>query len=153
MNTQLLILSILHWVHNIQKFWIFIEYSIWYIFSRESDSTIANVRPSVCLSVTKTPQPLRITPTNHRGYRPSSLLTVKPIDHQAYWPSSPLIIKPINLSSSFATFKPFGLFKNFTYTRMEPCASGFCFCAPNTVIGPGITVKTGRSTNTYKEDW
>ena len=31
------------------------------IFSRESDSTIANVRPSV----TETPQHLRITPINH----------------------------------------------------------------------------------------
>ena len=31
-------------------------------FSRKSDSTIANVCPSVCLSVTETPQPLRIAP-------------------------------------------------------------------------------------------
>ena len=32
------------------------------IFSQESDSRIANVHPSVCLSIIKTPQPLRIMP-------------------------------------------------------------------------------------------
>ena len=32
-------------------------------FSRESDSTIANVRLSVCPSVTETPQPQRIMPS------------------------------------------------------------------------------------------
>ena len=44
------------------------------LFSRESDSRIANVRlsvrPSVRLSVTKTPQPLRIAPINHKAYQP-----------------------------------------------------------------------------------
>ena len=42
------------------------------IFSRESDSRIANVRPSVCpsirLSVTETPQPLRIAPIGRQAY-------------------------------------------------------------------------------------
>ena len=54
---------------------------------------------SIRLSVSqsqKNPKPLRIAPINHR----------------AYWPSSLSIIKPINLWSSFATFKPFGLFLN-----------------------------------------
>ena len=34
------------------------------IFSHESDSRIANVRLSVSLSITKTPQPLKIVPIN-----------------------------------------------------------------------------------------
>ena len=63
-------------------------------FSRKSDSRITNVRLSVCLSVTKTPQPLRIAL----------------IDHQAYWPSGLSSIETINLWSSITTFKPFGLF-------------------------------------------
>ena len=54
------------------------------LFSREGDSTIANVRLSVRQSVTKTPQPLRIGPIDHQAYRPSSLSTIEPIDHQAY---------------------------------------------------------------------
>ena len=61
-----------------------------YVFSCDCDSRIANVR----LSVTKTPQPLTIAPINHGAYLPLCLST----------------IKPINLWSSFATFKPFGLF-------------------------------------------
>ena len=102
-----------------------------YIFSHESNSTIANiflsVHLSVCLSVRLKSKPLclselpidhqayqpssltTIQPINHWAYRPSSLLTIKPIDHQVYRPSSPLTIKPIELWSSFATFKPFGL--------------------------------------------
>ena len=36
---------------------------------------------SVCLSVTETPQPLRIAPIDHQAYRPSSLLTIEPIEH------------------------------------------------------------------------
>ena len=40
-------------------------------FTHESYSTIANV----CLSVTETPQPLRIAPIDHRAYQPSSLST------------------------------------------------------------------------------
>ena len=47
-----------------------------------------------------------IEPIDHRAYQPLSLSTIIPIDHQAY----PSTIKPINLSSSFASFKPFGLF-------------------------------------------
>ena len=62
------------------------------VFSRESDSIIANVRLSVspsvclsvCLSVTKTPQPLRFAPINHQAYQPLSLSTIDPSDHQAY---------------------------------------------------------------------
>ena len=55
-----------------------------------------------------------IEPIDHQAYQPPSLSTIKSINHQAYWPSSlltikPLTIKPIDLSSSFATFKPFGL--------------------------------------------
>ena len=56
---------------------------------------MSSVRLSVRPSVTETPQPLRIAPIGHQAYRPSSLST----------------IKPINLWSSFATFKPFGLFE------------------------------------------
>ena len=37
--------------------------------------------PSVCPSVTETPQPLRIAPIGHRAYQPLSLLTIEPIDH------------------------------------------------------------------------
>ena len=54
-------------------------------------------------------------------YQPSSLSTIESIDHQAYLPlslstiepirpSSQSTIEPIDLWSSFATFKPFGLF-------------------------------------------
>ena len=39
---------------------------------------------SVRLSVTNTPQRLRIAPIDHRAYQPSSLSTIEPIDHQAY---------------------------------------------------------------------
>ena len=46
------------------------------VFSRESDSTIANVRLSVCLSQ----KPLSISE--------SLLLTLDPIDHRAYQPFS-----------------------------------------------------------------
>ena len=60
-----------------------------------------------------------IKPINHWAYRPSSLSTIKPIDHQAYQPSSQLTIKPINLWSSFATFKPFGLFLCHTSTLLN----------------------------------
>ena len=68
------------------------------IFSRESDSRIANVR----LSLRLLQKPLSL---------PKLLLsTIKPIDHQAYQPLSLLTIKPINLWSSFVTFKPFSLF-------------------------------------------
>ena len=65
---------------------------------------------SVCPSVTKTPQPLRIAPIDHQVYRPSGLSTIKPIDHQAYWPSSLSTIKPIDYQaywpSSQLTLKP-----------------------------------------------
>ena len=60
-----------------------------------------SVCQSVCPSVTKTPQPLRIAPIGHQAYRPLSLWTIEPINHRAYWPSSlstiePLRITPIN---------------------------------------------------------
>ena len=62
------------------------------IFSRESDSTIANVRLSVCLSVChRNP-----SASQNRSYRPSSLSTIKPIDHQAYRSSSLSTIEPID---------------------------------------------------------
>ena len=51
---------------------------------------------SVRLSVTNTPQRLRIAPIDHRAYQPSSLSTIEPIDHQAYQPSSLSTIEPIN---------------------------------------------------------
>ena len=58
------------------------------IFSRESESTIANVCPSVSLS----PKPLSLSelllstiePINHQAYQPLSLSTIKPIDCQAH---------------------------------------------------------------------
>ena len=40
-----------------------------------------SVRLSVCLSVTETPQPLRIAPIDHQAYQTSSLATIKPINH------------------------------------------------------------------------
>ena len=54
--------------------------------------------------------PSTIMPINHQAYWPSSLSNIKPIDYRAHWPLSPLTIEPIDLWSSFATFKPFGLF-------------------------------------------
>ena len=69
------------------------------IFSRESDSRIANVCLSVCLSVcqsvTKTPKPLKIAPIDHQAYQPSGLSTIEPTDHQAYQPLSLSTIEPI----------------------------------------------------------
>ena len=57
---------------------------------------------SVCLSVSPLPKPLSLSEL--------LLSTIEPINHHAYRPSSLSTIKPINFSSSFATFKPFGLF-------------------------------------------
>ena len=54
---------------------------------------------------------LTIEPTDHRAYWPLSLSTIQPIDHWAYRPSSLSTIEHIDLWSSFATFKPFGLFR------------------------------------------
>ena len=82
-------------------------------FSRESDSTITNVRPSVSLS--SIAQNAYIMPIDQRAYHPSSLSPIKPIAHRQ---SSPLTIKPINLSSSFATFKPFGLFPFYKFVKL-----------------------------------
>ena len=57
-------------------------------FSCKSDSTIANVRLSVCLST--------IEPINPQAYQPSSLLTIQPNNHPAYQPSSLSTIQPID---------------------------------------------------------
>ena len=57
---------------------------------------------SVRLSVTKTPQPLRITPIDHQAYRPSSLLTVKPIDHQA---ALAILLRLLSLSACLIRFE------------------------------------------------
>ena len=75
------------------------------IFSRETNSRIANVRRYVCLSVSKTPQPLRIRPISqisadlsyyankpscHSAKRaPSQSLKIITIGHHAHQPSSP----------------------------------------------------------------
>ena len=57
------------------------------IFSRESNSRIANVRLSVSPSVSQlTLKP--IESINHQAYRPSILSTIKPMDHWAHWPTS-----------------------------------------------------------------
>ena len=72
--------------------WNSVQQSPILIFSR--NSTIASVR----LSVTKSPQPLRITsikPIDDWAYR-----TIKPIDHQAYWPSSLLTIECLSIRQS-----------------------------------------------------
>ena len=53
---------------------------------------------------------LAIKPIIHWAYYPLSLSTIKPIDHWAYQSYCPSTIEPINLWSSFATFKPVGLF-------------------------------------------
>ena len=72
------------------------------LFSRESDSRIANVRLSVCHRNPSASQ--------NCSYRPLSLSTIEPIDHWAYWPSSLSTIKPINHQayqpSSLSTIKP-----------------------------------------------
>ena len=70
------------------------------VFSRESNSRIANVHLSVCLL---SPKPLSLSelllstikPIDHQAYRPSSLSTIEPSDYWANWPSSLLTIKPI----------------------------------------------------------
>ena len=105
-----------------QHRWYNISKSVNTIFCHESDSRIANVclsvYPSVCPSVIKTPQPLRIMPISQisaylslspltikpisqKAYQPlslstSSLLNIKSIDHRAYLPSSLLTIKPFD---------------------------------------------------------
>ena len=84
------------------------------VSSCKSNSRIANVPlsvcPSVCQSVTKTPQPIRIAPNNHQAYQPLSLSTIEPIDHQAYRPSSLSTIEPIKhqayQASSLSTIEP-----------------------------------------------
>ena len=102
-------------------------------FSRESDSTIANVCSSVSPSEIKTPQPLRIKPICHYAYllisqipishhanqlscqtatmppptQPLCQLAIIPIPishHHAYWPLYLSAICP-----AFATSKPFWL--------------------------------------------
>ena len=59
-------------------------------------SVYLSVCPSVRLSVTETPQPLRIAPIGHQAYQPLSLSTNKPINQWAYQPSGLSTIKPIN---------------------------------------------------------
>ena len=81
------------------------------IFSRVSYSRISNV----CLSVHHK-NPLA---SQNCSYQPLSLSTIEPINHQAYRPSSLLTIEPIDLWSSFATFKPFGLFTFLKHTSTE----------------------------------
>ena len=100
-----------------------------FVFSRESDSRIANVRPYVrplvSLSVCLISKPLslselllsNIESIAHRAYQLSSLSTIEPIDHWAYQPSSLSLPEPTDLWSSFATFKPFGLFCKPTKTN------------------------------------
>ena len=66
---------------------------------QHSKSVHLSVRPSVRLSVTKTPQPLRIAPIDHQAYRPSSLSTIEPIDHQAYRAYSGLLSRLLSLSA------------------------------------------------------
>ena len=80
-------------------------------FSRESDSTIANVCPS-SLSVIETPQPLRNAPTGQQAYWPSSLstywplslMTIEPIDHWVYQPMILVTIKPMFFFCDFYAF-------------------------------------------------
>ena len=101
-------------------------------FSRESDSTIANVCSSVSPSEIKTPQPLRIKPICHYAYllisqipishhanqlscqtatmppptQPLCQLAIIPIPishHHAYWPIY------LSICPAFATSKPFRL--------------------------------------------
>ena len=91
------------------------------IFSRESNSTIANVRLSVCLSVIKTPQSLRIAPIYHWVYRPLSLSTIEPINHQAYLKSSLLTIKPID----YWAYQPLSLMTLVLLSRLLSLSACF----------------------------
>ena len=75
---------------------------VWMCLSFSVAKTTLQSQMSVRLSVSPLPKPLSLSEL--------LLLTIKPINQNAYRPSSLLTIKPINLSSSFATFKPFGLF-------------------------------------------
>ena len=79
---------------------------------------------SVCLSVTKTPQPLRIVPISHQAYRPWSLLTIKPIDHRAYQPASLLTIEPFDHWAfwplSLLTIKPINYWAHWAVLWHHP---------------------------------
>ena len=88
---------------------------------RESNSRIANVWPSVHLSVIKTPQPLRIMVIVHHTYQPSCLSAIMPISHHAYQPSCLSVIVRLGhptyqLSALLLLhLSPFGLFlKNYS---------------------------------------
>ena len=73
-----LLWSFSYYVDDIVKRYCTILYSAtleYSFFSHKSDSRLANVRLSVYLSVTKTPQPLRI------AYRPLILSTIEHTDH------------------------------------------------------------------------
>ena len=85
-------------------------------YSRESDSRIANVRPSVCLSVTKTTQPLRIKPV---CLSKSCLLIIMPIDHKAH-ELSDLLSRLLSLSACFFSQKNQFLFRDDRrWTQMD----------------------------------
>ena len=104
----------------------FTTHQIILIFSRESDSRIANVLGwcgyikswvwlySVCLSVTKTPQPLRIMPKPNLSSQPISLYTNQPSYYLATMPLPPKPLKIITIGhhvyqpSWHSTIKPIG---------------------------------------------
>ena len=110
-----------------------------YYFSVAKAITIANV----CLSVTKTHQPLRIMPI--RQICPSAIMLPWPTPLTAsqnhnYWPSilsAIMHIRPSDLCPAFTTFKPFWLvlqqygslmFSMKTYTNFTPNdIVGICF--------------------------
>ena len=84
------------------------------IFSRNSNSRIANVRLSVCLSVHHKNQllgiaPLTIKPIDNWAYRPLNLSTIEPINHWTYQPLSLSTIEPIDhwaYQPSLSTIEP-----------------------------------------------
>ena len=59
----------------------FLNFSVAKATLESQMSVRQSVHPSISLSVTKPPQPLRIAPIDYRAYQPLSLLTIKPIGH------------------------------------------------------------------------
>ena len=97
------------------------------IFSRESNSRIANVRLSVRLSqkplslselLLSAIEPINHQAYYHHAYQPLSLSTIEPINHRAYRPSSlltlALLSRLLSLSACFESF-PYHYFKNLMY--------------------------------------
>ena len=95
-------------ISSLKKFWKGLDHPPAWIMSLNIFFSVAKATLESHMSVWAywSLSLLTIKPIDHRAFCSSSSSTIVPIDHQAY----PSTIKPINLSSSFASFKPFDLF-------------------------------------------